>query len=289
MELQPIEKISGVSSEDFLTNYLKKSIPVILDDFIDKKSPALQKWSYDYFKKIAGNHQVNVYGREEESMERVASAPVDKMSFSEYLDLIEKEPTELRLFLFNLMVIKPELEKDVIYNDVTGGKVLKWLPLMFFGGEGSSTRNHIDIDMSHVFISQFKGAKRIWLFPPSQSSLLYRLPYNYHSLINLKTCNPKEYSSMKYLKGYEAVIHPGETLYMPAGWWHFIQYETEGFSVSVRALPFSTKEKIKGFSNVVITRNFDNAMRRLLKKRWFDYKVSVARKRAQKALKRIAG
>jgi ribosomal protein L16 Arg81 hydroxylase len=41
---------------------------------------------------------------------------------------------------------------------------IKMASFMFFGGEGS-VRNHIDIDMSHVFITQFQGIKRIWLIP----------------------------------------------------------------------------------------------------------------------------
>src|SRR5690606_1451866 len=147
------------------------------------------------------------------------------MSFGEYLDKISKEPTELRLFLFNLMKIRPELKKDEIYNDVTGGKVLKWLPYMFFGGEGSATRNHFDIDMSHVFISQFQGAKRICVFPNNQSDLMYQLPYNSQSLVSLRTSSEGGWVALKLLGGYEAVIRAGDTLAMPAGWLRYIQNE----------------------------------------------------------------
>ncbi len=286
MQLNKVDIISGISSNDFLKKYMNPGIPVILKDFVKPESPAWKKWTYDYFKEIAGDNQVSVYGGEESSMDRAASAPVAKMSFSEYLDLIERGPTESRLFLFDLMKLKPELKKDVIYNDVTGGKVLQWLPYLFFGGEGSSTRNHYDIDMSHVFITQYKGIKKIWLFPLEQSALMYRLPYNFHSIANLKNSSEAEYPALKYLNGYEASIQPGETLYMPAGWWHFIQYETEGFSVSVRALPFKTIDKLRGFRNLVITRNFDNTMRKIFKDRWFNYKISVAKQRANNAIKK---
>lgn len=289
MELQQIPGVDNIETKDFLENYMRKSRPVILKNFISKESPAWKKWNYDFFKSFAGDIKVNVYGREEEAVEMVASNPVDKMTFSDYLDLISKRPTELRLFLFNLMVKRPELERDIIYNDPTGGKIIKQLPLMFFGGEGSSTRNHIDIDMSHVFISQFQGIKRIWLFPPDQSNLLYRLPYNFHSLINLKKVNEEDYPALKYIKGYEAVIHPGDTLFMPSGWWHFIQYETEGYSVSVRALASKPVDKLRGFRNIVLTRNFDNLMRKSLGKKWFNYKLSVAKKRADRAVKTFGG
>jgi len=286
VQLKKVERISGISDKDFIANYLKPGKPVILTDFIHKDSPALSKWSYEYFKEIAGDQIISLYGKEEDSQDRVASAPVTQMKFSEYLDLIERGPTDLRIFLFNLLKLKPELNKDIIYNDVTGGKVIKWLPYLFFGGEGSSTRNHYDIDMSNVFISQYKGIKKIWLFPLDQSTYLYKIPFNFHSLANLKDPDYKKFPALKYLKGLEAEIHPGETLFMPSGYWHYIQYATEGFSISVRALPIKRMDRWKGFRNLVITRNFDNMMRRVFNARWFNYKAQTAMRRAHKRLKR---
>lgn len=286
MKLQPVDRISGVSSKDFVKEYLNKGQPVILKDFINQDSACWSRWSYDYFKEIAGNEQINVYGKEEDSQNYAASPPIGKMSFAQYLDTISAGPTELRLFLFNLLKLRPELKKDVVYNDVTGGKVLQNLPFMFFGGEGSSTRNHFDIDMSHVFISQFQGYKRIWLFPNNQSDLMYKLPYNFHSIANLKTSNVKDYPGLEFLNGYEALIGPGETCYMPAGWWHYIQYETEGYSISVRALSNSLGEKLKGARNLFVTRYFDDTMRKIFKDKWFNYKIETAKRRADKAIKR---
>lgn len=289
MKLKEIGRIRNYNSEEFTSKFMKPNIPVIIEDFIDAESPALKNWNYDYFKEIAGNNEVDVYGEEIHSLDRAASKPLARMKFSEYLDLISREKTKYRLFLFNLLSIKPELKKDVIYKDITKGKVLSWLPFMFFGGQGSNTRNHVDIDMSHVFLTQYQGIKKVWLFPLSQSDLIYKLPYNFHSIANLKTSSQKEFPGLKYLDGYEAVLKPGQTLYMPSGWWHFIQYETEGYSISVRALPFQLIEKWRGFKNLVITQHFDNLMRKLFKEKWFNYKVSIAKKRAQTAIDKIEG
>lgn len=286
MRLSPVQKIKNISSEDFLNTYLKRTKPIILKDFVDPESPAFKKWNYEYFKEIAGEHKVNIYGSEIESLDRVASKPIGQSTFSKYLDLITSSPTEHRLFLFNLLSIKPELKNDIHYNDVTKGKIIKWLPFMFFGGEGSITRNHVDIDMSHVFITQFQGIKRIWLFPWEQSDLMYKLPYNFHSIINIKEPDYEEFPGLKYLNGYEAVIKPGETLYIPSGWWHYIQYETEGYSVSIRALPSSLLEKWRGFKNLVLIRHFDNLMRNLFKEKWFHFKIRKAKRKANRAIKR---
>jgi hypothetical protein len=287
MKLSAVQKVKEITSRDFLTNYMKPCSPLILENFVDKESPAFKKWNYDYFKKTAGKTKVNIYGGELESIDRAASKPIGETTFSAYLDLITSTPTEQRLFLFNLLSIKPEMKEDILYNDVTKGKILKWLPFMFFGGEGSITRNHIDIDMSHVFITQFQGIKKIWLFPWEQSDLMYKLPYNFHSLTNIKNPDYEEYPALRYLNGYEAVIKPGETLYIPSGWWHYIQYETEGYSVSIRALPSSLLEKWRGFKNLVVTRHFDNVMRNIFRDKWFNHKVKKAHRKAQRAIAKI--
>lgn len=286
MHLKKIEKVSGISSKDFTANFLTPGRPVILTDFVAPSSPAFQKWSYDYFREIAGTYQVQLFGKEDGSKDRAASAPVTKKTFREYLDLIESKPTDLRIFLFNLLKLKPDLLKDLQYNDVTNGKVLKWLPYLFFGGEGSSTRNHFDIDMSHVFLTQFKGTKRIWLFPLDQSPYLYKLPYNFHSLANIKEPNYEQFPALRRLEGFEAEISKGETLFMPSGYWHYIQYITEGYSISVRALPSNWMNKWRGFRNILITKNFDNTMRKLFKDKWFNYKIQIAQSRAKSALQK---
>lgn len=287
MQLEKVEKISGISTEEFKKKYLNAGVPVVLQDFVSKDSPAWTKWNYNYFKEIAGDKEVSLLGKEDASNDKAASSPVAKMKFGEYLDLIGREPTDLRIFLFNLMKLKPELNKDIIYNDITGGKVLQWLPYLFFGGQGSSTRSHFDIDMSHVFLTQYQGTKRIWLFPLDQSDLMYKLPYNFHSMANLKEPDYEKFPALKHLKGYEAEIHPGETIFMPSGWWHYIQYPTEGYSIAVRALPSKIYDKWRGFRNLVITKNFDDTMRKVFKDRWFQYKINTANRRAQKALRRV--
>ncbi len=287
MKLEPVKSVSGISTKEFLVNYFKPKIPIIIKDFVDSDSPALKKWDFDFFRDIAGDQIVQVYGREEETISMAASKPVTQMKFGEYLDLIEQGNNHYRLFLFNILKEKPELMDDIHYRDITDGKVLKWLPFMFFGGEGSATRNHFDIDMSHVIKTQYYGTKRIWLYPPSATPFFYKPPLNFHSLANPRESTIDQYPGLEYLEGYEAIIHPGDTLLMPSGWWHYVQYETGGFSVSIRALG-NWMDRIKGMRNILIYKNIDDLLRKTFKDKWFNYKVEVAHKRAQEAIKKIS-
>lgn len=64
MELKSLDKVSNLTSDQFVSQYMKPNIPVIIEDFVDSQSAAFQKWNYDYFKEIAGEKEVDVYGGE---------------------------------------------------------------------------------------------------------------------------------------------------------------------------------------------------------------------------------
>ena len=48
--------------------------------------------------------------------------------------------------------------------------------MLFVGGSGSIAHMHYDIDLSHIFHTQFLGKKRVLLFKNDQSPLIYRMP-----------------------------------------------------------------------------------------------------------------
>jgi len=284
MHLKPVETVQGLTRELFEEQFLKPKVPVIINDFV-KDSPALKLWNYDYFRAQAGQLSVSVHGSEDTHVDKVASLPVSKMKFAQYLDLIESEPTELRLFLFNLLMEKPEFRQQLVVNKLTDNLLLSF-PFMFFGGTGSSVRYHYDIDLSHVFLTQFQGEKKVWLFSKEQSDLLYRLPYNFHGIADLRHPDYEKFPALKSIVGWEATLTFGQTLFMPTGYWHYIQYVTHGYSVSHRALSSSYVDRLKGFRNILITRRFDTTMRKLFKEKWYDYKVQTAFSRAEKAMSR---
>jgi hypothetical protein len=286
MQLKPIARVAGLSPETFRKRYIDTKTPVVLTDFL-QGSAALAKWNYEYFKTLAGDTEVNLYGKENAFNDWVTSPPVARMKFGEYLNLIESEPTELRLFLFNLMQKRPELKQDLNFNDLSGGKILFWLPYMFFGGAGSSVRYHYDIDMSHIFLNQFQGEKRVWLFDQEQSELLYKLPWNFHGIADLKHPDYERYPALRFLQGMECTLNPGETLFIPSGYWHYIQYVTGGYSVSFRELPSRLGDKVAGFRNIFIIRAIDNTLRRIFRQRWFNYKIRAAETRANRAIQRL--
>lgn len=285
MHLKPVEIISGYSRDQFTAEYLTPGTPVLIRDFIHPDSEVLKNWTYAYFKKEAGDTLVSVHEEENAHLDKATSHAGKKMPFGEYLDLIASRPTVSRLFLFNLLRERPDIRRQLKVRKLADN-LLTWLPFLFFGGEGSSVRYHYDIDMSHVFLTQLHGVKRVWLFPNDQADLLYRLPWNFHGLADLRQPDYEAFPGLRLLNGYECRLDVGDTLFIPSGYWHYIQYETAGYSVAYRALPVSLTRRAIGVRNIFITRRFDDAMRKLLGKRWFAYKARTAYTRADRALKK---
>ena len=49
---------------------------------------------------------------------------------------------------------------------------------------------------------------------------------------------------------------------------------------------FRSENVFASARNLFITRYFDDAMRRIFKKKWLDFKIEMAKKRAQKAIRK---
>lgn len=283
----PVPVIDGtvITRETFCKQFYNPQKPVVMRG-LWKQYPAYSKWTMEYFKKTMGNIEVGLYGNRKEDLSKTLQVPNAKMHFDEYLNLIEHEPTDLRLFLFPVFKYKPELLKDFGYPDIASGYIK--IPFMFFGPAGSITRMHQDIDMSNVFLTQFHGRKRVWLFPPDQSALLYRLPFNVHSTVDVDHPDYETYPALNFAKGMSTILEHGDTLFMPSGYWHHIEYLDGGFSLSVRTVANSWSLKFGGVWNLTVQRTTDNLMRKLNEEKWFSYKKKLAQKRAIKAMKNLS-
>ncbi len=138
--LKPIDVVDDISKEEFYEKYLKPRRPVVIKNMA-KKWPAYQKWTMEYMKEVVGDVEVPLY----DSSKADPSAPINssaaKMKFGDYIDLIQREPTDLRIFLFDPIKYAPNLLEDYISPKELMGGFLDKYPNMFFGGKGSETFN----------------------------------------------------------------------------------------------------------------------------------------------------
>ncbi len=282
LNLEQIQKVKTITKEDFLREYVALQKPVVIEQLIEDW-PAYQKWNLKYIKEIAGNETVPLYDDRPLTSKFKVNEPHTTMKMSEYIDLLRKDATHYRIFLYNVLKKVPALQEDFNFPDL-GLKFMKKMPMLFFGGGGSKVLMHYDIDLANILHFHFHGEKRCILFPPSETRYLYKVPHALiaHQGINFEHPDFDKWPALKRSKGYVTNLKHGETLYMPEGYWHQMTYLTPGFSMSIR----STSRGVKNFStavyNVFIMRYFDNLMRKIGGQKWMDYKNEKAILRTHK-------
>ena len=279
MNLFEIDRVKTISKEDFLKNYFKPQKPVVIEDCI-KDWPAYSKWSLDYMKEVAGDKTVPLYDDRPVDYNDGFNEPHATMKMSKYVDLLQSKPTKFRIFLWNILKKIPALQKDYQYPDF-GLKLMKGLPMLFFGGKDSYTFMHYDIDLANIFHFHFQGKKECILFDQTQNKYLYKIPHSLITREDIDFSNPdyEKWPALKKASGYKTQLEHGQVLYIPEGYWHYMKYITPGFSMSLRSIAKNPKNLAKAVYNVFVMRSFDNVMRKLKGQKWIDWKNDQAIKR----------
>jgi hypothetical protein len=287
MNLVPIETVDEISAEDFKNYYYKARKPLVIKN-LAKQWPAYEKWTFDYIKSRIGDVKVGVYNNTKSDPHTRVNKSDGQMKFVDYLDLIKQGPVGLRIFLFNIFDHCPELIYDFSYPEDLMKGFLKKYPMLFTGGEGSITHMHYDMDLSNILHTQFLGSKRALLFSAEEGKKMYHLPFTVQSLVNFEKyydgLDEKNYPALKFLNGYECVLDHGDTLFMPAGYWHHMEYIQSGLALSLRAFDESIAWKIRGIYNVLGMRNIDTFLKKAAPDVWYNYKKDKAFKNAEKVL-----
>ncbi|MEP5832212.1 MAG: cupin-like domain-containing protein [Maribacter dokdonensis] len=272
MKLADIPRVKNITKDDFIENYFKPQKPVVLEQAIADWA-AFTKWNLDYMKEVAGDITVPLYDNRPVQHKDGFNEPHAKMKMADYVDLLKKEPTKYRIFLWNILKEVPALQKDYAFPDF-GLRLLKGLPMLFFGGRDSYTFMHYDIDLANIFHFHFDGEKEVVLFPQSETKKLYKVPHSLitHESIDFSNPDYQKWPALRHANGFKTTLKHGEVLYMPEGFWHYMKYITPGFSMSLRALARNPKNLGKAFYNILIMRHYDVLMRKLKGQDWIDAK-----------------
>ena len=276
LQLQEIERVKSISEKDFIEKYFKKQIPVVIEN-LTEDWPAYKKWRLNYIKEIAGEKLVPLYDDRPVSHKDGFNEAHATMKMADYIDLLNKEPTNYRIFLYNIMKEVPSLKSDFKWPKL-GLRLVKQLPMLFFGGTNSKVFMHFDIDYSNILHFNFNGEKQCMLFSPDQTKYMYKIPHALISREDIDFDNPDfdKWPALKYAKGYICNLKHGEMLYMPEGYWHYMKYLTPSISMSLRAFPSKYSNLGKAIYNITVMRYFDNFMRRLKGQDWINYKNQKA-------------
>jgi hypothetical protein len=271
IELEPTERIATISKADFIRNYKTRQLPVVIEQ-LTAPWPARKKWSLDYLCAVAGENTVPLYGGGCPAQgRRHQHSSVAAMKLKDYIESLKQGENKLRMFFYNILSQAPKLLEDFTYPDI-GLKLFTKLPVLFFGGKGAKVQMHFDIDLADILLCHFGGKKRVYLFSPEQTKYLYHVPFSFSSLFDIDFEKPdyEKYPALRYLQGSVTELNHGDVLYIPPGYWHYIVYEDIGFSMALRAFPRRPKEFSRMLYNILVIRNIEGLMRKVVGQPWND-------------------
>ncbi|ASZ13533.1 cupin-like domain-containing protein [Chitinophaga pendula] len=288
MNIQSIDRVEDITPEEFKKSYFIPRKPVVITS-LSKDWPALNKWTWSYFNSIVGDKTVGVYNNTRADENTPVNGADEYIRFGDYLDMIQKGPASLRIFLFNIFQHAPQLVEDFTWADHLAKGFLKKYPMLFVGGAGSVAHMHYDIDLSHIFHTQFIGRKRVLLLENNQSPYIYRMPCTVESAANFVNWHEKldtdQFPALDYANGYTTILNHGETMFMPAGYWHHMEYMDSGFAMSLRALDETLAGKLNGLYHIVGLRGMNNLLIKMAPRWWYHYKRKIAKERANRIIR----
>ncbi|MCW3115954.1 MAG: transcriptional regulator [Chitinophagaceae bacterium] len=293
MILNPVVTLDDIDPKVFKKEFYMPGIPVVIKN-LSKNWPANTKWNWDYFKQLVGDKRVPLYNNVQSDAYTPVNSADDYKTFGEYIDMISKGPAAWRIFLFNIFDHAPQLTSDFSWPEQLMKGFVKKYPMLFVGGASSITHMHFDIDVSHILHTQFTGRKRILLFPHNQQHKLYRKPFEVLSLAdfsNYYQLNGKpdyeKFPALKLAQGYDLTLSHGDTLFMPAGYWHHMEYLDSGFAMSLRAMQPGIGGKLQGAWNLFGMRSIDTIMKKTAPQWWYESKKKKLFENAEREMKSV--
>lgn len=95
---------------------------------------------------------------------------------------------------------------------------------LWAGHGGGVTPTHFD--MRANFLCQVRGRKQLLLLPPSESFKLYPFPSGHpmdnFAMADLGAPDTARFPALVSARGLETTLEPGEVLWLPRCWWHFV-------------------------------------------------------------------
>lgn len=232
---EELDRCSGLSAEEFLRRYYARNRPVILTD-VSTDWPALTRWTPDYLLEVLGEAEVEVQGDRDADPEYEMNVDEHRrtMPFSEYHRRVVSSEGNDTYMVANNELLAGEAAKP-LWDDFTadprylGPDPDHNLAYLWFGPRGTITPFHHD--SMNVLFNQIAGRKRFTLV----SSLDSHCMYNHVSVYSrLPGPDPdlEEFPLWARVRPYRFEVGPGDSVFVPVGWWHHVESLSTSMSLS---------------------------------------------------------
>jgi hypothetical protein len=228
-----VQRVRGLSGDDFLDLHYALSRPVIIEGAIDHW-PALKRWSPEYLASRVGPAPVEYQGNRTTSpdFELYKGRHKQVMPFDRFIADIQagRAGNDAYITAYNSdrnREALARLEQDLGFVDeyLTPAHGMMWI-----GPAGTFTPLHFDL--TNNLIAQVVGSKRVVMLPPSETPRLYNHRHVFSAVHDITDeAQLAQHPLARGAQTLEFDIGPGDLLYVPIGWWH--QVTALDFSVTI--------------------------------------------------------
>jgi len=219
-----VEKRSRVSRDEFIERYVRGCRPVVLTD-LARDWPALQRWSFEDFKRRFGKLTVQVQsGRDADADYEVNKVRLRRdTNFAAFLDRVAMSgPTnDEYLTASNEILRRPEfmslLDDIGSLPDFCDRAAMPRSASLWVGPAGTRTPLHHDTLM--LLHTQVVGRKRWRFVSPLSGPRVYN-DFDVYSPVDFDRLDLARFPEAAKVKVLDVVVEPGETMFLPLAWWH---------------------------------------------------------------------
>lgn len=222
-----VERREHVEAEEFFDRYYATNTPVVITGLCAGWE-AVRRWTPAYFKERIGEVEVQVTsGRDGDPDYDMHTAQHSRLTrMADFVDRVVNagETNDFYLVANNRNMDRGPLQ--VLFDDVTlpagvldptrlAGCVALW-----FGPGGTVTPLHHDT--SNILFAQIHGRKRVTLIAPAEISVLNGMRGVY-AAVDCEQPDLTKYPAFAGVAQKQVELGPGDTLFLPVGWWHHVR------------------------------------------------------------------
>lgn len=265
-----IERVQGLSQEEFSKRYVEKNRPVIVTDALTDWKLA-ERWTPEYLAQKFGKKLVQVYADYFDLKTVCTLSKYLKDYFGKDTVPLQGKAVPYVRWYTKLRDVEFWWSDDVFaelapnwgmpYFVPTTDYILPFAPApktvdptvdyfpakgLFISARGARTRLHIDPWASDAILCQLYGTKKWTAYSPDQVAYLKS---------GSEVVDPDNPDRQKFpdfdraAPTYEFTLGPGETVFMPCGWYHHVVTETDSVSLTWSQVPGSGAEAFLGWLN----------------------------------------
>jgi len=238
-----VEKRADLSDEEFASRYVHGCRPVVLTNHT-QDWPAMRRWSPDDLKRRFGHIDVDIQAERntDANYEQNKLLLSKRVNLGNFVDQVVQggATNDYYLTANNELLRQPEfapLLADIgSLPPLCDRSQLSARSSFWFGPAGTVTPLHHDTLM--LFHTQVVGRKRWRFVSPLEWSRVYNLR-GVFSEVDLEHPDPERFPAFREATVLEVVVEPGETMFLPLGWWHQVASldVSLSFSYSCLAVP----------------------------------------------------